>query len=195
VPRFLTSPLSLALSAELGGKRRERRRPREGIAGVAVLALAAAACDNPNPGTVLGTYAVTSALTSDSCGGSVADTDPGSFVATISNDDGTVYFFPNTGAPSVSGPMTASRTVTVSEAVADDVDQTATGSGACTLQRNDTLSFTLAAGATPPSFRGSYSFTTSAASGADCADQLVQNGGIYGALPCTVVYSLSGTAQ
>jgi hypothetical protein len=159
------------------------------------LALAFAACDNPNPGTPLGTFAVTSALTANSCGAEVADTDPGSFQVTISNEQGIVYWFPDTGGTSVSGSMSASRTVSISEVVADDVDQSDAGAGACTLQRNDTLAFTLAAGASPASFTGSYSFTVSPAIGASCSDQLLSGGGGYTTLPCTMTYSLSGTRQ
>jgi len=159
------------------------------------LASAFAACDNPNPGTPLGTFSVTSALTANSCGAQVADTDPGSFQVTISNDQGIVYWFPDTGGTSVSGSMSASRTVSISEVVADDVDQTDAGAGACTLQRNDTLAFTLAAGAAPASFTGSYSFTVSPAVGANCSDQLLAGGGGYTALPCTITYSLDGTRQ
>ncbi len=160
----------------------------------AALLFATASCDNPNPGTALGTFAVASAISADSCGGTAADTDPGSFDVTISNDHGTVYWFPNTGGSSVSGTMSASRTVSISEVVADDVDETETGAGACTLQRNDTLSFTLAPGATPASFTGSYSFTVTPAIGANCSDQLTARGGGYGTLPCTVTYALTGTA-
>jgi hypothetical protein len=155
-----------------------------------------AACDNPNPGVTVGTYSVASALSDNSCGADVAPTDPGSFDVTISNDQGTYYWFPNTGASAVSGGMNAARTVSVTEVVADDVDETDAGaSGPCTLQRNDTLSFTLAAGATPASFTGSYSFTVSPAIGANCADQLVQSGGGYTKLPCTTTYTLTGKRQ
>jgi hypothetical protein len=159
------------------------------------LAGALAACDNPNPGTPLGTFSVASALTANSCGAQVADTDPGSFQVTISNDQGIVYWFPDTGGTSVSGSMSSSRSVSISEVVADDVDQTDAGAGACTLQRNDTLAFTLAAGASPASFTGSYSFTVSPAIGANCSDQLLSGGGGYTTLPCTITYSLSGARQ
>jgi hypothetical protein len=153
------------------------------------------ACDNPNPGTPVGTFNVASALTTNSCGGTVADADPGSFGVTISNDQGIVYWFPDTGGTSSSGSINSSRTVSITEVVADDVDQTEAGAGACTLQRNDTLSFTLAAGAAPASFTGSYSFTVAAAAGASCADQLTSAGGGYATLPCTITYSLAGTRQ
>jgi hypothetical protein len=163
------------------------------IAGCLALAAAVPACDNPNPGTPLGTFAVTSVLTANSCGAQVADTDPGSFQVTLSNDRGIVYWFPDTGGTSVSGSISSSRSVSISEVVADDVDQTDAGAGACTLQRNDTLGFTLAAGASPASFTGSYSFTVSPAIGTSCSDQLVSGGGGYTALPCTITYSMNGT--
>jgi hypothetical protein len=149
-------------------------------------------CDNPNPGTPIGTFAVASALTGNSCGSEVAETSPGSFDVTISNDDGVVYWFPSTGGTAVSGSINAARTVSISEAVADDVDETDSGSGACILQRNDTLSFTLASGAAPSSFTGSYSFTFSPATGSSCSDQLAARGGTFGQLPCTVSYALTG---
>jgi len=157
---------------------------------------ALAACDNPNPGVAVGTYSVASALSDDSCGGTVAPSNPGSFDVTISNDNGTYYWFPNTGGSSVSGTMGADRTVNVTEIVADDVDETEAGAaGECTLQRNDTLTFTLAASAAPASFTGAYSFTVIPAIGANCSDQLVANGGGYGALPCTITYKLTGKTQ
>jgi hypothetical protein len=162
--------------------------------GLACLALVA--CDNPNPGTPLGTFVVASTLSVDTCGGTVVDGSPGIFDVTISNDDGLIYWFPNTGGTGTYGVMDPSGTVSINEVVADDVDMTEAGaSGACTLQRNDTLTFTLPSGAAPGSFTGSYSFTMSAASGANCADQLTANGGGYGALPCTVTYGMKGTRQ
>jgi hypothetical protein len=157
------------------------------------LSLGNAGCDNPNPGTALGTFKVTSALSADTCGGTAATSDPGNFDVTISNDDGVVYWFPSTGGTSSSGQISSARTVEIREAVADDVDEVEGGSGACTLQRNDVLSFTLAAGTAPATFSGSYSFTVVPADGANCADQLTTAGGGYGALPCTITYSLSGT--
>jgi len=162
---------------------------------LAAFAVASAACDNPTPGTVLGTYAVASTVSTNSCGSVAAATDPGSFSVTISNDHGTVYWFPNSGGTSTSGTMNAARTVTISDVLADDVDATEAGVGKCTLQRNDTLSFTMATGVAPASFTGSYSFTVSPAIGANCADQLASGGGGYAELPCTVNYKMDGTLQ
>ncbi len=163
---------------------------------LAFAALFAAACDNPNPGTPLGTYSVTSGLVTDTCGGTVVQASPGDFDVTLSNDQGVVYWFPNNGASSQSGSLSASRSVSISDVLADDVDETEAGmSGACTLDRTDTLTFTLAAGAAPASFTGAYTFTLTPAVGANCADQLTSHGGGYGALPCTVSYSLKGTLQ
>jgi hypothetical protein len=167
---------------------------RASLLAAAVLA-PVAACDNPNPGTALGTFSVESALATDTCGGTAADPSPGNFDVTLSNDQGTIYWFPNTGASSASGGLSSTRTVSISEAVADDVDQTEAGAGACTLQRNDVLSFTLAPGSAPASFTGSYSFTVNAASGANCSDQLTVHGGGYAALPCTITYRLVGARK
>jgi hypothetical protein len=161
----------------------------------AATALVVAACDNPNPGSPVGTFAVTTAVASDTCGGTVVQMEPGNFDVTISNDQGVVYWFPTNGAASASGSLSASRSVSITEVVADDVDQTPTGGGACTLQRSDTLSFTLGPGAAPTSFTGAYTFTVGAASGANCADQLSVHGGGYDALPCTVSFALRGTRQ
>jgi len=162
---------------------------------LSIALLGIAACDNPNPGSPLGTFAVTSALTTDTCGGSVADGDPGTFTVTLSNDQGVVYWFPNNGGTSVSGVMSASRTVSIGDVVADNVDATDAGAGPCTLERDDTLRFTLAAGAQPASFTGSYAFTVTPAVGASCADQLVAQGGGYAQLPCTITYTMAGTLQ
>jgi hypothetical protein len=172
-------------------------RTRFSIPLVAALGLApaTAGCDNPNPGTPLGTFSVTSTLSTDTCGGTAADPDPGSFDVTLSNDKGIVYWFPNTGASAASGAINAARTVSIAEVVADDVDAVDGSAGACTLQRNDTLTFTLAAGATPASFTGTYSFTVSPAIGANCSDQLTSHGGGYSTLPCTITYTLAGAHE
>lgn len=154
-----------------------------------------AACDNPNPGTPVGTYAVTSALSANTCGAQVASADPGSFTVAISNDNGVYYWFPSTGGTSTSGTMNASRTVTITDVVVDNVDGSDAGAGPCTLQRNDALRFTLGEGAAPASFSGSYGFTMTPAIGATCSDQLVAGGGGYSALPCTVTYALTGKLQ
>ena len=67
------------------------------------------------------------------------------------------------------------------------------------MDRADSLVFTFAPGAepgaTPASFTGTYGFTVTAASGANCMDQLATYGGGYGALPCTLTYSLDGERQ
>jgi len=159
------------------------------------LVAAVVACDNPTPGTVLGTYTVSSTLSTNTCGGAVAETDPGSFDVTISNDHGTVYWFPNTGGTSTSGTISSARTVSISEVLSDNVDATDGGSGKCTLQRNDTLRFTLAAGSPPASFTGTYTFILTPANGANCSDQLTSGGGAYTVLPCTIAYTMDGTRQ
>jgi len=164
------------------------------IFGAACFALAA--CDNPNPGTPLGTFAVTSALTANSCGSDVAAPDPGSFGVTLSNDQGVVYWFPDTGGSSASGGLSASHSVSISEVVADSVGATTDGGASpCTLERADTLSFTLSSATSPSSFSGSYDFTVSALSGSSCTSQLASAGGGYVQLPCTVTYSMTGTRQ
>ena len=153
-------------------------------------------CGNPTPGTVLGTYAVASALSADTCGSIVvASADPGPFTVTISNDRGVYYWFPSTGGTSTSGSMNAARTVTIDDTVVDNVDGTDAGVGPCTLQRNDALRFTLAAGASPGSFTGSYGFTMMPAAGSTCTDQLAAHGGSYAALPCTITYALTGKLE
>ena len=140
-------------------------------------------------------FAVETSLTADSCGGTVAATDPGNFSVTLSTDHGLVYWFPSTGGMSASGGLDGARTVNIRETVADNVDAVDGGSGACTLERSDTLSFTLAAGGQPGSFTGEYSFTVAPAAGAQCEDQLTVRGGGYGALPCTITYALSGRRE
>jgi hypothetical protein len=163
-------------------------------AGTAV-SVASLACDNPNPGVPVGSYAVTSALSENSCGSGVAPSDPGNFDVTISNSDGVYYWFPDTGGSSVEGKINSARTVSSSEVVADNVDGTEAGAGPCTMQRSDTLTYTMGTGAVPASLTGSYSSVFSTASGATCTDQLATHGGAYAALPCTVTYSLSGALQ
>jgi hypothetical protein len=161
----------------------------------AVFPLLLVGCENPTPGTALGTFSVTTGLTTDTCGGTVAEADPGDFTVVISDDNGVVYWFPQTGGSSVSGGLASDGNVTIGEEVAGNVDGVDGGNGACTLDRMDTLSFTLPPGNAPASFTGSYSFTVSVASGSICTDQLTTSGGGYGTLPCTVTYSMNGKRQ
>ncbi len=168
--------------------------PRPALTTLATL-FALAACDNPNPGTPLGTFSVTSSLVASSCGAGVADPSPGSFQVTLSNDHGLIYWFPDTGAAAASGALGASGTVSIREVLADTVDAYDGGAGTCTLDRSDVLTFTLPPGASPASFKGSYAFTVAPAAGATCTDQLAATGGAYAALPCTIAYDLSGTRQ
>jgi hypothetical protein len=58
------------------------------------------------------------------------------------------------------------------------------------MVRDDVLVVDLGAGSPPKSFTGTMSYAFSAASGADCSDQLASGGGSYAALPCSVTYSL-----
>jgi hypothetical protein len=162
---------------------------------LASAALLLGACDNPTPGEPLGTFAVTSALSVDTCGGTVADADPGDFTVIMSNDNGVIHWFPQTGGSAVSGSLGANGTVKIDEEVTGNVDGVDGGNGPCTLDRMDTLTFTLPSATAPQSFVGSYGFSVSPASGASCSDQLTTYGGGYGALPCTVTYNLTGKRQ
>ena len=155
-------------------------------------ALLLGACENPNPGAALGTFSVKSHLMTNTCGGTAANLDPGDFDVTISNDHGIIYWFPQTGASSAQGGLGGNGTVTINETVSDNVDGVNGKAGPCTMDRTDALTFTFARGPLPASFTGTYGFTVAAASGANCTDQLTTNGGGYGALPCTLTYSLAG---
>ncbi len=179
------------------------RSPRSLQAALAgALGALAVGCANPLPGTLLGTYQVTATAGANTCG--LAAPSIYQFNVQLSETTTpteTLYWSWLTNEPIASGPLAAISSsdptlqATLTSSQSADVDPTDAGPGPCTMVRDDTLVVTLGAGAPPHSFTGTMGYAFSAASGADCSDQLAAAGGSYAAIPCSVSYSLTAKNQ
>jgi hypothetical protein len=159
----------------------------------AVLVASCIGKDAREPGTAIGTFAVTGTLKANSCGSAAPN--PWTFSVKLSKDPGTLYW--DQGDYPVAGDLTASNTVTMTS-TSTQSGGASSGSSTCTLQRVDKLSTAL----TPdPTLAGSYSsftgtleydFSTPAGSG-DCSSALAANGGGYATLPCSMTYALTAS--
>ncbi len=167
-----------------------------GIAVAAVVATVSLACsDKPLPGTMLGRFGVVGKVRANSCGSSLGAPDPWTFDVELSRSGSTLYWSFMDGRATVTGDLNAASEAKLAYAVAANVDGTDAGGGACTMQRGDAIDVTFPTATTPTSFAGSFGSAFSAATGADCTDQLASGGGMYATLPCTVTYDISGTRK
>lgn len=162
-------------------------------------ALGCTGTDRLAPGEPIGTFHVTSTLTSTTCG---PVPNPWEFDIRLRFADTTLYWVQG-GAP-VSGTVSASRV----ELRAKDVvtvrppDQRSRSNG-CAIQREDVVSMTLArADQTPASnlaeteaFTGTLRYTFQPTETSDCMDQLSHAGGDFENLPCDVIYEIAGSKK
>jgi hypothetical protein len=158
------------------------------------LACGVAACNqNPLPGTMLGTYAVTAQSQTNSCG--IAAPNPWTFDVQMSQSGTTLYWSFMDGSAPLSTSMTGTSATLVDQVEAN-VDGTADGGlGPCTMLRADTLQVDLDTSSPPSSFSGTINYSFSIAEGADCSDQFLAAGGQYQTLPCTIAYTMTATRQ
>lgn len=151
------------------------------------------------PGTSLGTYNVVGTLGTNTCGSSLGAPSPWNFTVQMSEDGSTFYWAPSTGSQ-LSSTMASSTSVSITSVTTANADPTEAGvEGPCDLQSTTAINLTLAASSPPPTFKGTLSYTFTAATGAssttDCTDQLSASGGPYETLPCTASYTISATHQ
>ena len=152
-------------------------------------ALSAAACAGKSPyspGTPLGTYHVTGALSQQTCGGQLPS--PWEFDIKLNQEGRTIYWIQ--GSVPVAATLSATNLASFSstaEITVRDADRTR---GACVVRRDDALAAQFPAGIDLGSFGGSLSYSYTPREGADCLDQL---GATFAALPCVVAYSVTAT--
>ncbi|MBX3208805.1 MAG: hypothetical protein KF764_27480 [Labilithrix sp.] len=176
------------------------RSPRRLGAGLFVLSLVAACSgkDPYSPGTKLGTFHVTAALTHTSCG---ATPNPWEFDVRLNHDGSTLYWIQG-GAP-IEGRVDGAARAQLEAEIVEEVRaaDARTKRDACAIARTDVLALTLRGADAQPtsdpslatSFGGGLAFTFAPTSGSDCSDQLTTAGGDFEALPCEVHYDVSGT--
>jgi hypothetical protein len=162
------------------------------IAAGALGAAATACASTALPGTALGTFRVVASSKANTCG--LGAPDPWAFDAQLSRDGAHVYWSWMDGSPLLTGTLDAQSQAKLDDEETANVDPTDAGLGPCTLERHAVLDLDLT-GAATGSFRGSVTYSFTAAAGADCSDQLSSAGGQYEALPCTITYSMVGTKQ
>jgi len=173
---------------------------RHARAAVGLCALVAACtAQTALPGTALGTYNVTGTLGTNTCGSSLAASNPWTFSVNLSKDGTTLYWEDTSGSGQLSGTLSASEMATLTTTITSNVDASEAGAGACYLQDTQTIALTLRSGSTPSGFTGTFTYAfavaTTIATSVDCGDQLTSAGGTYATLPCTVAYSLAATRQ
>jgi hypothetical protein len=172
-------------------------KPRAVLAGAGglVVALAAACSDSPLPGTQLGTYRVVASVQGNACGAGLAPPNPWTFDVQLSQKATTLYWSWMDGTAPLSNTLDAQAHASLTTTQTRNVDGTTNALGPCTLQRQDGVQITLGAGSPPAGFAATIQYSFSAASGADCADQLAASGGMYDALPCSLNYSATAARQ
>ncbi|HEY8077656.1 MAG TPA: hypothetical protein VIF62_26200 [Labilithrix sp.] len=157
----------------------------------AALALGSCSGKDPyNPGQGIGTFHVTSTLVSSSCG---TVPNPWEFDVKLRHDAQTVYWVQG-GAP-VQGKLDAhsntSMTSSTSTTLRDANAQTHVA--ACVVTRTDSVAFAL--DTTDPSaataLSGTLGYRFDPDQGSDCADQTLDSGGDFAALPCDVSYTIT----
>lgn len=171
-------------------------------AAAAAIALLGPACtgrDPYAPGTPLGTFHVSAALASSSCG---VVPDPWEFDVRLAHEASTLYWVQG-GAPISGSVDSASRAVLSAkdEHGVREPDPRGRDPG-CRVLREDALDVVLegASGAAPAAelegtvgFRGTLVYRFTPTSGSDCAAETAALGGGFDALPCEVRYDVAGT--
>jgi len=159
-----------------------------------VLAIASCSGKDPlNPGTPIGTFRVDGKLVSNACGAAESAPDPWEFDVKLSRDHGTVYWVQ--GGPPAAGELDPQNHTIMHTSVENTIHEAdpKSGLGFCAIERDDTLDVTFNQPIT--SFAGVLTYAFRPTDGSDCSDQTTAGGGSFAALPCSVVYTLSGTLQ
>ncbi|MBS2018011.1 MAG: hypothetical protein JST00_34365 [Deltaproteobacteria bacterium] len=151
-----------------------------------------------NPGESLGTFRVTGALVSSTCG---TTPNPWQFDVKLRHEAVTTLYWVQGGLP-ISGKLdpVARSVMSATETRNMRAADAKTSRAACNLVREDSLDVVLAP-VTPPitdvktatSFKGTLKYRFSPTQGSECDDQLLDTGGDFAALPCEVSYTIEGT--
>lgn len=150
-----------------------------------------------NPGESLGTFRVTGALVSSTCG---PTPNPWEFDVKLRHDAVTTLYWVQGGAP-ISGkldPM-ARSTMKATEMRSVRPADAKTKRAACNLTREDNLDLVLSPVTTPvtdvktaTTFKGTLKYKFAPTQGSECEDQLLDTGGDFATLPCEVSYEIGG---
>jgi hypothetical protein len=154
---------------------------------LAAAACALVACLAHQPGTSLGTYAVTGTLGTQTCGAGVGAVDPWKFDMRLSRSGTTLYWL-QPAAPALSGTVTPGGDATIVTSQVYPIQQGDAGPY-CGVVRTDTLHASLGAAAQPSSFTGTLSYHYELDQGADCSPS--ELAAVLDAVPCDVSYDFT----
>jgi hypothetical protein len=168
-----------------------------------VIALTLFGCDLSSdlPGDALGSYSVTGALTSNSCGSGVGADKSVSFSVDLSLDGDTLYLeqIGSDDTEIATGDVDSDdgTTASLSNVLTTNVKDAYGNVGPCNLTISTTYDLVLNDASASKSFRGTatfeYAAATSVSSTTNCTSQLASEGGKYATLPCRVEYDLAAT--
>ena len=146
------------------------------------------ACIAHEPGTSLGTYAVTATLKTQTCGASMQSqiVDPWKFDVRLSRSGHTLFWL-QAASPAISGIIDGSGNVTLTTSQIFDLSTNDAGTG-CSVVRTDTFKAALGTAAAPADFTGSIAYHYELAEGAKCGGLLT---GQFDVVPCDVSYDLT----
>ncbi len=162
---------------------------RHGVA-AAIAAACGAACVMHEPGTSLGTFAVTGTLATQTCGSGVTPDNPWTFNVRLSRDTHTLYWLQD-ASPPISGYIDPQGNASLTSSSTYDLQSGADGGAPyCGVVRTDTFTAALGTGAVT-SFKGTLAYHYDVAQGADCSGVLPAAG--FGTMPCDVSYELAAT--
>jgi hypothetical protein len=149
----------------------------------------AIACVAHEPGTSLGTYAVTGTLKTQTCGASMQAQieDPWAFDVRLSRS-GSILFWLQAAAPALSGIIDPKGNVTLTTTQVYVLRAGGdAGKGYCGVIRTDTFVAALGTAADPTDFTGSIAYHYALDDGSECGGLLT---GQFDAVPCDVSYDL-----
>ena len=136
------------------------------------------ACLAHEPGTVLGTYAVTGTLAKQTC--SLGAEDPWKFNVRLSKEGETLFWLQDS-APPLSGTLDPQGNASIKTTETIDL-QDSDGGVYCSVQRTDTFTAALGTAATPSGFTGALAYHYDVDPSGPCAVL---------SLPCDVSYGLA----
>jgi hypothetical protein len=151
--------------------------------------------DAHQPGDVLGTYHVAAKRGANTCGdGALGNQEAWEFDVKLARGGSQIFW--NNGAEIIDGTIDADEKsfhfdtgVLMNMRTAEDH-----GLPACSIERTDQADGTLAAtGTDVASFEGKLAFDFAPSAGSSCEDLIQGSTAILAALPCKIVYALTGT--
>ncbi len=155
---------------------------------VPLACIACVACLAHEPGTSLGTYAITGTLTTQSCGASMQSQieDPWDFDVRLSRSD-SILFWLQAASPPLSGIIDPSGNATITTTQSYDLSTNDAGTG-CSVLRTDTFVAALGTAPDPTDFSATLTYHYELADGAQCGGLLA---GQFDVVPCDVSYILA----